>query len=42
MQADSQYRTKPDDILQLQVRNSDGQMVPLGALAELRRHPGRR
>lgn len=31
-QADKEYRSKPDDILRLQVRNSDGQMVPLGAV----------
>src|SRR5439155_17467385 len=36
LQADSQYRTKPQDILLLQVRNQDGQMVPIGAIAELR------
>jgi hydrophobic/amphiphilic exporter-1 (mainly G- bacteria), HAE1 family len=36
LQADSPYRTRPEDILKLQVRNMDGQMVPIGALAELR------
>jgi len=36
LQADSPYRTKPEDILRLQVRNGDGQMVPIGAVAELR------
>jgi HAE1 family hydrophobic/amphiphilic exporter-1 len=40
LQADSQYRTKPSDILKLQVRNADGQMVPIGALAELRQAAG--
>src|SRR5262245_26621867 len=35
LQAESQYRTKPSDILRLQVRNADGQMVPIGALATL-------
>jgi HAE1 family hydrophobic/amphiphilic exporter-1 len=40
LQADSAYRTKPDDILKLQVRNTDGQMVPIGALAELRQSAG--
>ncbi len=40
IQADSPYRTKPDDILRLQVRNMDGQMVPIGALAELREAQG--
>ncbi len=36
LQAESQYRTRPEDILKLQVRNLDGQMVPIGAIAELR------
>jgi HAE1 family hydrophobic/amphiphilic exporter-1 len=36
IQADSQYRTRPEDILRLQVKNLDGQMVPIGAIAELR------
>jgi hydrophobic/amphiphilic exporter-1 (mainly G- bacteria), HAE1 family len=40
LQADSQYRTKPDDILKLQVRNADGQMVPIGALATLTQDSG--
>ena len=40
LQADSQYRTKPDDILRLQVRNADGQMVPIGALATLKQDSG--
>jgi len=40
MQADSPYRTKPSDILRLQVKNADGQMVPIGALAELRQAAG--
>jgi HAE1 family hydrophobic/amphiphilic exporter-1 len=40
LQADSQYRTKPDDILKLQVRNADGQMVPIGALATLKQDSG--
>jgi HAE1 family hydrophobic/amphiphilic exporter-1 len=34
-QADAQYRLKAEDILRLQVRNSDGQMVPIGALATI-------
>ena len=42
IQADSQYRTKPEDILKLQVRNADGQMVPIGAAGELRQASGRR
>jgi HAE1 family hydrophobic/amphiphilic exporter-1 len=36
IQADSQYRTRPEDILKLQVKNLDGQMVPIGAIAELK------
>ncbi|WP_421994923.1 efflux RND transporter permease subunit [Reyranella sp.] len=36
LQADSQYRTRPSDILLLQVKNQDGKMVPIGALAELK------
>jgi HAE1 family hydrophobic/amphiphilic exporter-1 len=32
-QADAAYRSRPQDILALQVRNQQGQMVPLGALA---------
>jgi HAE1 family hydrophobic/amphiphilic exporter-1 len=40
LQADSPYRTKPDDILRLQVRNADGQMVPIGALALLKQDQG--
>ncbi|MDP3240400.1 MAG: efflux RND transporter permease subunit, partial [Reyranella sp.] len=32
----SQYRTRPEDILKLQVKNLDGQMVPIGAIAELK------
>ncbi|HEY4122972.1 MAG TPA: multidrug efflux RND transporter permease subunit, partial [Rhizomicrobium sp.] len=31
-QADTQFRARPDDILRLQTRNADGQMVPLGAI----------
>ncbi|HEY1629858.1 MAG TPA: multidrug efflux RND transporter permease subunit [Rhizomicrobium sp.] len=31
-QADTDFRSKPDDILRLQVRNADNQMVPLGSL----------
>jgi HAE1 family hydrophobic/amphiphilic exporter-1 len=40
LQADSQYRTKPEDILKLQVRNEAGQMVPIGALATLHNDSG--
>ena len=35
MQADSQFRRKPDDLLNLNVRSQDGQMVPIGAIAHL-------
>ncbi|MGJ8689216.1 MAG: efflux RND transporter permease subunit [Gammaproteobacteria bacterium] len=31
-QADSEYRDSPEDITQLQVRNRDGDMVPLGTV----------
>ena len=35
VQADSQYRLKPDQLLSLYVRSQDGQMVPIGAVAHL-------
>ncbi|MBN9490453.1 MAG: multidrug efflux RND transporter permease subunit [Alphaproteobacteria bacterium] len=35
-QADSEFRARPEDILQLNVRSIDGKMVPIGALARLR------
>jgi multidrug efflux pump len=31
-QADSQFRSRPEDILRLQTRNADGAMVPFGAM----------
>jgi HAE1 family hydrophobic/amphiphilic exporter-1 len=34
-QADSQYRLKPDDLLNLYVESLDKQMVPIGAIAHL-------
>jgi len=34
-QADTQYRSRPDDILRLQVRNEQGQMVPLGSMVNV-------
>jgi hydrophobic/amphiphilic exporter-1 (mainly G- bacteria), HAE1 family len=34
-QADSQFRLQPDDLLNLYVRSSDNQMVPIGAVAHL-------
>ena len=35
VQADSQFRLQPDDLLNLYVRSSDNQMVPIGAVAHL-------
>jgi HAE1 family hydrophobic/amphiphilic exporter-1 len=35
VQADSQFRLKPDDLLNLYVRSQDMQMVPIGAVAHL-------
>ncbi len=35
VQADSQFRTRPDDIKQLDVRNLQGQMVPLGTFTKV-------
>ena len=34
-QADTPFRTRVDDILRLQVRNSSGKMVPLGAVVNI-------
>ncbi len=34
-QADTAFRTRIDDILRLQVRNSSGKMVPLGAVVDI-------
>ena len=34
-QADKQFRSVPDDILKLKIRNSAGAMVPLGAMVRL-------
>ncbi|NOY73914.1 MAG: efflux RND transporter permease subunit, partial [Gammaproteobacteria bacterium] len=31
-QADKEFRSRPEDILRLQTRNNDGQMVPLGSV----------
>jgi len=36
VQADSQYRARPEDLLALNVRSSDGKMVPIGALAQIK------
>ncbi len=35
IQADSEFRAQPEDIKALKVRNSQGQMVPLGTLATI-------
>ena len=35
VQANSQFRLQPDDLLNLNVRSQDGQMVPIGAVAHL-------
>src|SRR4051812_35732107 len=35
VQADSKFRLHPDDLLNLFVRSSDGQMVPISAVAHL-------
>lgn len=35
-QADSQFRSKPDDITKLQIRNREGRMVPLGAVLDIK------
>jgi multidrug efflux pump len=34
-QADKEFRSKPDDILQLKIRNREGGMVPLGAVLRI-------
>jgi multidrug efflux pump len=34
-QADKEFRSKPDDILKLQTKNFQGQMVPLGAIVRV-------
>ena len=39
-QADSQFRTRVEDIKKLKVRNAAGQMVPLGTLTEVRNVSG--
>jgi HAE1 family hydrophobic/amphiphilic exporter-1 len=36
VQADSVFRSKAEDIMKLQVRNHDGQMLPLGAMATVK------
>jgi multidrug efflux pump len=39
-QADKEFRSKPDDILKLQTRNSEGRMVPLGSIVRVRDDTG--
>ncbi len=39
-QADTPFRSQKDDILRLKVRNTDGQMVPLGAMVNIRETTG--
>ena len=34
-QTDKEYRSEPDDILRLQTRNQQGQMIPLGAMVSV-------
>ncbi len=34
-EADTPFRSKPDDILRLQTRNADGQMVPFGSIMQV-------
>lgn len=40
VQADSQFRRQPEDLLRLNVRSQSGQMVPLGALARIQTEVG--
>jgi hydrophobe/amphiphile efflux-1 (HAE1) family protein len=40
IQADARFRGAPEDILKLKVRNSQGQMVPLATLAQIRDSSG--
>ncbi len=39
-QADMKYRLEPEDLLRLQVRSDDGEMVPLGAFVTLEQTSG--
>jgi len=39
-QADTPFRSKPDDILRLKTRNADGQMVPFGAFVQVKQTTG--
>ncbi len=40
VQAEQQFRLQPEDIRRLEVRNLDGQMIPLGSLATIRKTLG--
>lgn len=40
VQADSQFRRQPEDLLRLNVRSQSGHMVPLGALARIQTEVG--
>jgi multidrug efflux pump subunit AcrB len=40
IQADPRFRTDPEIVQQLKVRNADGDMVPLGAVADVREATG--
>ncbi|MEM9372500.1 MAG: multidrug efflux RND transporter permease subunit [Planctomycetota bacterium] len=40
VQADAAFRSSPDDILRLRLRNADGQSVPLSAVASVERRFG--
>ncbi|MGH6877218.1 MAG: efflux RND transporter permease subunit, partial [Rhizomicrobium sp.] len=39
-QADTPFRSAPDDILRLKTRNADGQMVPFGAFVQVKQTTG--
>lgn len=36
VQSDKEFRSKPEDILKLQIRNREGKMVPLGSVLRIR------
>jgi multidrug efflux pump len=40
VQADQRFRLEPEDVLRLQTRNGQGQMIPLGAFVKLTRTTG--
>jgi multidrug efflux pump len=40
VQADQRFRLQPEDILRLQTRNAEGQMIPLGAFVTLQQVTG--